>query len=306
MESFMRDLGALKIKIILAGGGLFTIIMLLFATLRGILNSPPGNEFEYLFPVLGALVIVAVSSIVFIALAFAPLVNSTYKWIRALEDWTQSALEEDWAVVTRMSDELQRNRETLEQTQREMEVARQSLAALQASSAGPQDAADTPAANESNESNLADRVTARVAEIVDKIQRELDDRAARIDTMYERLAEQQSQIEEHLQQMKVLRSHRAAGRSPKAPTKPMPQVRTQAGIRAMSLERVRSIRAQNKIPDFTVTCQVYNIDPKSVKEHARELFAKWNISSYRMVWQYDDERGVWETLGFSEEMEKLE
>jgi len=271
--------------------------------LRGILNPSPSDEIAYLFPILGALVIVAVSSIVLTALAFAPLVNSTYTWIRTLEDWTQSALEEDLVVITRMSDELHHNREALEQTQREMETARQSLAAMQASRATPQVVADTPSVNESNEANLANQVTARVAEIVDKIQRELDDRAARIDTMYERLAEQQSQIEEHLQQMKVLRSHRAAGKSSKRPIRLVPQVRTQAGIRAMSLERVRSIRAKNKIPDFTVTCQVYNIDPKSVKEHARELFAKWNISSYRMVWQYDDERGVWETLEFSEEME---
>ncbi len=283
MESFMRDLGALKIKVILAGIGLFTIIILLLATLRGILNLSPGDEFAYLFPILGALVIVTVSSIILVALAFAPLVNSAYTRIRALEDWTQFALEEDLAVVTRMSDELQHNREALEQTQREMETARQSLAARQASSAMPQDAAETPTANELNESKLANQVTARVEEIVDKMQRELADRAARIDAMYERLAEQQSQIEEHLQQVKVLRSHRAAGKSSKTPTRLIPQVRTQTGIRAMSLERVRSIRADNKIPDFTVTCHAYDIDPKSVKEHAWQLFAQWDIKSYRKV-----------------------
>lgn len=305
MAEFRHDLGDLKAKMIVAGIGLSTLIILLLVTLRGILKPSPGAELAYLVPILGALVIVAVSSIILIALAFAPLVNSLYERIQTLQDLSQAAIEEGLTILTQMSDESQRNRELLEHTQQELENGRQSLAAMQPSDVASQETSTHAASNEERGSSSTDQITARVAQVLERTLGEITDRVARTDALYEQLVEQQASMAERLAQITSPSSTRQSS-SKTAATQPKPQLRIQEALRAMSLERAWSIHSHRTIPNFTSLCEKYRIDPKSVKEHAWELFAKWNILSYRQVWQYDDEQDGWEILDFSEKMERLE
>jgi len=299
MEEFMHDLGELKAKIILAGGGLGIVIVILLVTLREILKPLSSDELTYLLPVLVATMIVAVSSIVFVVLAFVPLVNSLYERIRVLEDLSQIAMEDDLAIVTRTADELQHNRAALEQTQQELETMRRTLEATQTFQPVSQDDSALATLNISSPSSSNDQVAARVNEIVEKIMGEIADRIVQTDALYEQLVEQRDRLQQD--------TSRRSSTKASAKTRPStPQLRIQQQIYFMSLARAKSIHTTNQVPDFKSARHEFHIDAKSLKQHASELFAKWNIKSYHKVWQYNDERGEWEKLEFTEKMEKQE